>query len=142
MTAYRGNNPKRRIAPEGHFTPVELQAFANRAAYEGSALHKRKMADYGFHPATNPRAAKSLCDDIRVIKVREAAALIRKAFASGMISMCDPEGLPKYAWAVDSYREAYEAKLGQDGKYHGYRLGPDDADMRDWVLEEWQKRAP
>ena len=37
--------------------------------------------------------------------------------------------------------EAYEAKLGRDGKYHGYRLGDDDADMRDWILEEWQKRG-
>ena len=59
-----------------------------------------------------------------------------------MISVCEPDGLPKYAWAVDRHSEAYEAKLGQDGKYHGYRLGADDADMRDWVLEEWEKRAP
>ena len=78
MSAYRGNNPKRRIASLGHFTPVELRALSDRANYEGSALHKLKVADYGFHPPTNPRATKSVCDDIRVIRRREATALLRK----------------------------------------------------------------
>lgn len=141
MSAYRGNNPKRRIASLGYFTSAELRALSDRATYEGSALHKLKVADYGFDPPGNPRATKSVCDDIRVIKLVEAAALLRRAFETGMISACDPDGLPKYAWAVDRHREAYEAKLGQDGKYHGYRLGADDADMREWVLEEWEKRA-
>lgn len=141
MGAYRGNNPKRRIASSGYFTQDELRALSSRATYEGSALHKLKAADYGFDPPANPRATKSVCDDIRVIKLVEAAALLRRAFETGMISACDPEGLPKYAWAVDGNAEAYEAKLGRDGKYHGYRLGADDADMRDWVLEEWQRRA-
>ena len=66
---------------------------------------------------------------------------MRAAFNRGLVSACDPAALPKYAWAVDSDGEAYEAKLGRDGKYHGYRLGLDDRDMRDWVVEEWKVRA-
>ncbi len=108
----RGNNPKRRIVPRGYFTRVELDAFAARARYEGSALHKLKPADYGY-PPTNPRASKSVCDDIRVIELREAKALLRAAFGCGMVSACEPTSLPKYAWAVDGDREAYEAKLGR-----------------------------
>lgn len=136
----RGNNPKRRIVPVGYFTPAELDGFAARARYEGSALHKLKPADYGFHPPTNPRPSKSVCDDLRIIKQPEAHDLLRSAFARGMVSACEPTSLPKYAWAVDGSREAYEAKLGRGG-YHGYRLGKDDRDMRDWVIEEWNART-
>ena len=135
----RGNNPKRRIVPPGYFTQAELDGFAVRARYEGSALHKLKPADYGFHPPTNPRASKSVCDDIRVIKHREARDLLRVAFTRGMVSACEPPAMPKYAWVVDADREAYEAKLGREG-YHGYRLGKDDREMRDWVIEEWNAR--
>ena len=136
----RGNNPKRRIVPVGYFTPAELNEFAARARYEGSALHKLRPADYGFQPPTNPRPSKSVCDDIRVIKRREAGDLLRAGFARGMVSACEPMSMPKYAWAVDAGQEAYEAKLGRGG-YHGYRLGKDDRDMRDWVIEEWNQRT-
>ncbi|MDE0420328.1 MAG: hypothetical protein OXK76_05480 [Gammaproteobacteria bacterium] len=136
----RGNNPKRRIVLPGHFTAAELASFATRARYEGSALHKIKAANYAFVPPTSPRASKSVCDDLRVIKLGEAQALLDAAFAHGMVSACDPEALPKYAWAVDADGEAYEAKLGRNG-YHGYRLGRDDRVMRDWVIDEWRERV-
>ena len=136
----RGNNPKRRIVLPGHFTAAELAEFAARARYEGSALHKLRPADYDFDPPANPRPSKSVCDDLRVIKLREARALLDAAFTHGMISACDPKALPKYAWAVDEEGEAYEAKLGRNG-YHGYRLGEDDSVMRDWVIDEWRERA-
>ncbi len=136
----RGNNPKRRIVLPGHFTAAELADFAVRARYEGSALHKLKPADYDFDPPTNPRPSKSVCDDLRVVRAAEARALLRTAFAHGLISACDPRELPKYAWAVDGHGEAYEAKLGRNG-YHGYRLGLDDKVMRDWVIDEWSKRV-
>ena len=96
---YAGNNPKRRIAPLGHFTQAELHRLAASARYEGSALHKSKAADYGFHPPTNPRPSKSLCDKIRVVPLSEARQLLRSGFA----------------------------QLGSDGRsYHGYRLNHDD----------------
>ena len=47
---------------------------------------------------------------------------------------------PKYVWAVDDAGEVYEAKLGHDQtRYHGYRLGKDDA-MQGRVVSEWSKR--
>ena len=138
---YAGNNPTRRIAKPGHFTQVELDNFAENARYEGSALHKSKPADYGFHPQTNPRASKSLCDDIRVILLSEARQLLSSGFERGMVSTRISGDLPKYVWAVDCNGEAYEAKLGGDGRsYHGYRLNHDDKKMRQWVIEEWKRR--
>ena len=138
---YAGNNPTRRIAKPGHFMQVELDTFAKEARYEGSAHHKSKPADYGFHPQTNPRASKSLCDDIRVVLLAEARQLLRSGFDRGMVSTHISGDLPKYVWAVDNCGEAYEAKLGEDGQsYHGYRLNHDDKNMRRWVIEEWKRR--
>ena len=136
----RGNNPKRRIVRQGFYTQSELDAFAALARYEGSALHKTRPADYGFHPPVNPRPAKSVCDDIRVVRRQEAGRLLRAGLALGMASACEPPALPKYVWVVDVAGEAYEAKLGRNAGYHGYRLGVDDRDMRDWVIDEWNAR--
>ena len=137
----QSNNPKRRIVRKGYFTPAELEGFGSRSRYEGSAHHKLKLADYGFSPPVNPRASKSPCDDIRVILREEASRLLAAGFAKGMVSACDPDDLPKYVWAVDDKGEAYEAKLGRDGKYHGYRLSVDDPDMRKLVLQAWSERS-
>ena len=58
-----------------------------------------------------------------------------------MVSTSITGGLPKYVWAVDDCGEAYEAKLGGDGRsYHGYRLDRDDKAMRQWVIKEWKLR--
>ena len=60
-----------------------------------------------------------------------------------MVSAFREGGYPKYVWAVDEKGEAYEAKWGDDGQsYHGYRLGDDDRMMRDYVIDEWEKRCP
>ena len=138
---YAGNNPKRRIAPLGRFTQAELHRLAASARYVGSALHKSKPADYGFHPQTNPRPSKSLCDKIRVVPLSEARQLLRSGFADGLISTHFRGSLPKYVWAVDADGEVYESKLGADGRsYHGYRLNHDDKAMREWVIKEWKRR--
>ena len=138
---HRGNNPKRRIAKPGHFTTAELVGFAGRARYEGSAHHKLHPADYGFHPPTSPRPSKSVCDDIRVIRLAEARELLRAGFAKGMVSISRPQDMPKYVWALDADGEPFEAKLGRDGRYHGYRLNLDERAMRDWVVDEWERRS-
>ena len=58
-----------------------------------------------------------------------------------MVSTHRVGGLPKYAWAMDEHGEVYEAKLGGDMRsYHGYRLAEDERAMREWVIEEWNKR--
>ena len=138
---YMGKNPKRRIAKAGHFTEEQLNNFADMGRYHGSAHHKRRPADYGFRPPTSPRSSKSLCDDKRVIKLKEATRLFKDGIARGMVSIMEQQNdLPKYVWAQDEQGDVYEAKLGGDGlSYHGYRLGEDDR-MREWVINEWKRR--
>ena len=48
--------------------------------------------------------------------------------------------MPKYVWALDLAGEVYEAKLGRNSRYHGYRLKLDDG-MREWVVDEWGLRS-
>lgn len=136
-----GNNPKRRIAPPRHFSSQELQRIADAVRYQGSAHHKRVPADYGFHGPASPRPHKSLCDGKRVIRWGEAKSLLIDGLKRGMVSEYLMNGFPKYIWSVDQDGEAYEAKLGHEGRsYHGYRLGIDDRMMRDEVIREWRVR--
>ena len=134
------NNPKRRIAPPGQLSAAEQADLLARARYVGSALHKHKAADYGFHPPGNPRPHKSLCDDLRIIRRQEAAQLMANGIRLGMISACPAGQLPKFIWSVDQDGEAYEAKIDRNG-YHGYRLDRDhEKTMRQYVLDEWTRR--
>ena len=110
------------------------------ARYTGSSHHKRRPADYGFHPPVNPRPHKSLCDGSRTITLMEACRLFRSGIRKGMVSRHLEKGLPKFVWTVDHLGEAYEAKLGDDGSsYHGYQLYRDQR-MRRYILREWRER--
>ncbi len=140
MAARQGNNPKRRIAPADRLDAGERAVLAARVAYTGSAIHKRQPGDYGFHPPTNPRPWKSLCDDRRLVLRQEAAELLRRGVMAGMFSSFADDDLPKYVWAVDGDEAVYEAKLDRSG-YHGYRLDDDD-DFGHLVLKEWGRRCP
>ena len=134
------NHPNRRIAPAGTISN-EIFSNLNDARYTGSPQHKRRPADYGFHPPVSPRPDKSLCDDLRPITLREATGLFRAGIRLGMVSKPLPNGLPKFVWAVDDDGEAYEAMLGGDGpNYHGYRLKHDAAN-HPAVIAEWNKRS-
>jgi hypothetical protein len=136
----QSNNPKRRIVPRDSFRAKDREALLKAARYVGSALHKRTPSTYGFHPPTNPRPHKSLCDDVRAIPLDEAQRLFEEGVEKGMVSTFREGGLPKYVWSVDESGEAYEAKLGNDG-YHGYRLSEEtEPDMRKLILREWAAR--
>jgi hypothetical protein len=142
MTKRQSNRPDRRILPANALDPAEVKRIALDARYGGSAIHKLHPGNYGFHPPTNPRPSKPLCDDRRPIPDTEAATLMREGIRKGMISQTEPGQLPKYVWAVDEWGEVYEAKTkpGQETLYHGYRLGDDERQMRAEVLSEWKKR--
>ena len=137
LVARHSNNPKRRIAPPGS---CDLERLRRKARYVGSAHHKTRPADYCFDPPTAPRPHKSVCDDIRIIKCREARRLLRSGIARGMVSRYRVDGLPKYIWAVDEAGEVYEAKLDANRAYHGYRLRNNDQAMRRLVTKEWRRR--
>ncbi|GEO80577.1 hypothetical protein ROR02_07080 [Pararhodospirillum oryzae] len=61
----------------------------------------------------------------------------------GMVSRFDAGGVPKYIWAVDEAGDVYEAKTSpeRERSYHGYRLGDDERDMRELILNEWKRRV-
>lgn len=136
--ARQGNNPKRRIIAANSIANGALEALATSLVYVGSANHKRHPGDYGFHPPSNPRPWKSVCDARRQLLLAEAKELLAAGVLKGMISQPDSNGVPKYIWSVDSERVPYESKIGNGG-YHGYPLYPDD-DMSAVVLREWVSR--
>jgi hypothetical protein len=141
MSKRQSNNPKCRIAPAQSLTLEEQDSLLKKARYVGSAIHKRVPSNYGFHPPSNPRATKAVCDDLRVIPFEEAQILFMAGIRKSMVSTYREEsGLPKYVWAVDAQGEVYEAKTGNGG-YHGYRLDEaTEKHMRAQVLDEWVKR--
>ena len=140
MSQRQSNNPKRRITPPDLLSIEGKELLLRVSRYVGSALHKSKPANYGFHPPFNPRPHKSLCDDRRSIPLQEAQRLFESGVRKGMISTHWEGDLPKYVWSVDEQGEAYEAKLGNDG-FHGYRLNEEnEGAMRNLVLHEWTVR--
>jgi hypothetical protein len=73
----------------------------------------------------------------------EAIALFRRGIELGMVSAFIKGSVPKYVWAADEAGEVYEAKTRpeRETEYHGYRLGPDEPEMRAYVLKEWRRRC-
>jgi hypothetical protein len=136
--ARQGKNPKRRIIAANSIANGALECLATRLKYVGSANHKRHPGDYGFHPPSNPRPWKSVCDARRPLLLAEAKELLAAGVLKGMISSPDADGVPKYVWSVDAEGVPYESKIGNGG-YHGYPLYPDD-DMSAIVLREWAHR--
>jgi hypothetical protein len=54
-----------------------------------------RPADYGFHPPSDPRPHKSLCDDLRTIPAAEARRLFAAGVRNGMISTACVEDLSR-----------------------------------------------
>ena len=137
-----GNRPDRRIWDEAATTMEQREALCRKIRYVGSANHKLRPGDYGFIPSHNPRPSKSPCDALRSVLIKEASELFQNGIMRGMVSRFEPEGIPKYVWAVDADGEVYEAKAKADQEtvYHGYRIGEDEQSVREYVLEEWKKR--
>lgn len=120
---------------------AERDRLRGEASYKGAAFHKRYPSNYGFVPPVSPRPNKSLCDDLRAIKLEEATFMLDQGILCGMVSICQTGEFPKFVWCVDTDEEVYEAKIGGDGKsYHGYRLGQDEIARRRYYLAEWKKR--
>lgn len=140
--ARQGNQPNRRFVAAGTYDDEILCDLVDRVRYVGSSIHKLKPADYGFVPPTNPRPSKSPCDDLRIVKLAEARALLIAGIKAGMISAFSRDSVPKYVWSVDDDYQVYEAKTkpGQETDYHGYRLGEDEQVMRKAILKEWEAR--
>jgi hypothetical protein len=143
MKGRAANNPKRRIAPPDRCTAEQKAELAQALSYVGSATHKKRPGDYGFHPPANPRPHKSLCDGERAVLREEAASLMKKGIELGMFSDFAESGVPKYIWSVTPEGKVFEAKTNpaHERVFHGYQLNDDDS-MKAVVLSEWRKRCP
>lgn len=141
MTVRPGNNPKRRIAPDGRLSEAENLHLKSAVCYVGSGHHKRSPADYGL-PRVNPRPTKSLCDFMRVISLAEARQLLARGIELGMFSEPREGGLPKFIWSVSAQGDVFEAKTdaNSSGEYHGYPLEDEDV-MSEYVKSVWMKRC-
>lgn len=140
----QGNRPDRRVIPAGSVSPEEVARLNSLIRYTGSGLHKLHPGDYGFIPSHNPRPSKSPCDELRPVLLDEATNLVRRGLEMGMMSAYPPGSVPKYIWAVDSDRVVYEAKTKAEREvdYHGYRIGDDESEMRNYLLDQWRRRCP
>lgn len=143
MNARQSNNPKRRIAPEGHLNANRIASIPTAHPYVGSANHKINTHEtsYGFQPPANPRPHKALCDDKGGVNKHRAIRLFLQGLQKSMVSQFEIDGIPKYVWSVDEDRgEVFEAKWDRQG-YHGYRLSDErDATMREIILAAWNAR--
>ena len=143
MTKRQSSRPDRRVAPQGSISNEALTALAERLHYRGMSTHKLHPGNYGLVPPVNPRPSKSPCNDVRVVLLEEAKALLRRGILAGMVSGLEEGSTPKYVWAVDDNGDVFEAKTKPpDTVYHGYRLGDDERDMRHYIRTEWRKRCP
>ena len=133
-----GNRPDRRVEPKGTYTDRWLGELLKRITYEGAGYHKLNGADYGFVPSVNPRPHKSVCDADGPILKAHAEKLFASGIRKGMISHSSTDGVPKYVWAVEG-KDVYEAKIGSQSVYHGYKIGDDEEDVRAYIVDQWGK---
>ena len=115
-----------------------MDVLRERATYTGNPAHKRNPGDFGLTPPAQPRADKSLCDDVEIFDVATALRLLREGIRRGLVSVQERNGFPQNVWGVTEEGVALEAQLEnqEKGTYHGYPLS--DADpMQQHVIEWW-----
>lgn len=139
MRKRKSFNHKRRIRTE--CDPKKLKELAEKVSYGGNPEHKRNPGNFNLTPPAQPRADKTLCDNVGIFSSAKAKNLLKKGIRKGMISEQERQGYPRNIWSVTSDGEALEAQLENPykGVYHGYPM-PDTDPMRKMVLEQWEKR--
>ena len=143
-TRYNKFNPKRKIISISSLDCSYLEWLCSNVRYGGNPQHKRSPGDFKLTPPSEPRAAKSLCDEALVFKIAEALHFMHLGIKKGFISERRSEkGFPQNIWSVkelpDGRKIPLEAQLEnpQTGTYHGYPLQPSDP-MYELILEKWR----
>jgi hypothetical protein len=115
-----------------------LQQLAEKVRYGGNPEHKRNPGDFNLSPPSNPRQAKTLCDEVGIFKKTEALALLKEGLRQGLVSIQERNGWPQNIWAVVNGR-SLQAMLenAEQGTYHGYPLQQDEP-LADEVLKRWE----
>ncbi|MGZ8245908.1 hypothetical protein [Methylomagnum sp.] len=130
--------PKMLATPLDEQTLNRLQQLAEKVRYGGNPEHKRNPGDFNLNPPSNPRQAKTLCDEVGIFKRTEALALLREGLRRGLVSIQERNGWPQNIWAVVNGR-SLQAMLenAEQGTYHGYPLQEDEP-LADEVLKRWE----
>ena len=133
-------NPKRRIRPrpKNQAERTLLQDLAQKVSYGGNPNHKRNPGDFGLSPPSQPRAGKSLCDEVGIFTRAEAVGLLQAGVQRGLISEQMRHTWPQNIWAVTVDGKAVEAMLenSETGTYHGYPMREEDP-LESQVLNRW-----
>lgn len=134
----RGFNPKRKIAETVCSTRIERLVAC--VTYGGNPEHKRNPGDFGLTPPATPRAHKTLCDQVGIVKKQVALDLLKRGIRAGLVSQQEHNGFPQNIWSVDDDGNPLEAQLEnvEKGTYHGYPI-PQSDPFREKVLEIWKK---
>lgn len=137
-------NPKRKVRDCTEVDAPFLQKLYAEVIYEGNPQHKKSPGDFGLIPPCDPRAAKSLCDEVCIFKHADALRLLKLGVERGLVSVqINDYGFPQNIWSVTTLENGKEVPLEaqkgnpQDGSYHGYPLQPTDP-MYEKVLEKWR----
>lgn len=139
MKRKSGYNPKRRFIAA--ISSSMREDIAQRVCYGGNPEHKRNPGDFGLTPPAQPRADKSLCDDIRLFSKVEAERLLKEGIRKGMVSQIyQNKDFPQNIWAVTADGSPVEAQLENafSGVYHGYPM-PENDPFAEMVLLRWEE---
>lgn len=137
-------NPKRKIRKCSESDVSFLDDLYSKVSYGGNPQHKKCPGDFGLTPPCDPRAMKSLCDEVFVYNRLEALRLLKAGIARGLISVqMNERGFPQNIWSVTTLENGKEVPLEAQienpaiGSYHGYPLSPTDP-MYEKILEMWR----
>ena len=137
MATRYGNNPKRRVAPEGFCEQSKLDGLVGRVRYSGNPAHKRNPGDFGLTPPSGHRRDKSLCDKTGIVSREEALGYLKEGLRRGVVCERWEQGWPKRVWAVmNDGKTVLEAIRDGEGSYHGYPLHGNDS-VVNAVLQRW-----
>lgn len=134
-------NTKRKLQPVDRETRERCELLSAAVRYGGNPEHKKNPGDFGLTPPAAPRAAKSLCDSVRIFSRSVATDYLREGLKRGMISVQMKGAWPQNIWAVTQAGEPVEAQLEnpEQGVYHGYPM-PESDPFSEEVITQWNIR--
>lgn len=141
MKRRRTFNPKRHLRelPTSKEQLAALSELAARVCYGGNPEHKRNPSDFNLHPPSQPRQAKTLCDELGVLTRAMALDALKQGLQKGLVSVQERNGWPQNVWMVFENKTPVEAMLenAENGTYHGYPMQRADP-FRDQILKRWK----
>lgn len=137
-------NPKRKVRECSEADVAFLENLYSRVSYGGNPQHKKNPGDFGLNPPSDPRAMKSLCDEVSIYRRSEALHLLKEGISRGLVSVqTNVHGFPQNIWTVLTFDNGKQVPLEAQlenpvlGSYHGYPVPPTDP-MYEKILDKWR----